>query len=222
MKKKMMLVALISAIPLMGLRRWFYRVLMRYEIPPSSKIGFLTVIAVSSFRLGEHVKIGMLNLFKGPIDVQIGDSARIGRLNRFTCSWHVTQARFNERHYTPRLKLGAGSLVLDEHFFDVYGEISIGDGSWIAGHGSQFWTHGLSVEDRDIRIGDNNYIGSAVRFAPGTSIGNNNIVALGSVILSKLEYDSSLISGFPAKAFRSIEEDLKKGKYRFNFDDWND
>ncbi|MDP1664544.1 MAG: hypothetical protein Q8L79_05390 [Methylobacter sp.] len=220
--KKIVLAALISAMPLAGLRRWFYRVLMGYEIPASSKTGFLTVIAVSSFRLGEQVNIGMLNLFKGPIDVRIGDSARIGKCNRFTCSWHITQDRFKGRHYTPRLTLGARSLVLDEHFFDVYGEISIGEGSWIAGHGSQFWTHGLSVEDRDIRIGDNNYIGSAVRFSPGTSIGNNNIVALGSVVLSKLVCDSSLISGFPAKPFRSIEEDLKKGKYRFSFDDWKD
>ncbi|WP_333874818.1 acyltransferase [Methylobacter sp.] len=220
--KKIVLAALISAMPLAGLRRWFYRVLMGYEIPASSKTGFLTVIAVSGFQLGEQVNIGMLNLFKGPIEVRIGDSARIGKCNRFTCSWHITHDRFKDRHYTPRLMLGARSLVLDEHFFDVYGEISIGEGSWIAGHGSQFWTHGLSVEDRDIQIGDNNYIGSAVRFSPGTSIGNNNIVALGSVVLSKLVCDSSLVSGFPAKPFRSIEEDLKKGKYRFSFEDWKD
>ena len=220
--KKILLAAFISSFPLACLRRWFYRILMGYKIPSSSKIGFLTVIAVSSFKLGEKVNIGMLNLFKGPIDVEIGDSARIGKCNRFTCAWHVTQERFKDRNYTPKLRLGAHTLVLDEHFFDVYGEVSIGDGSWIAGHGSQFWTHGLSVEDRDISIGDNNYIGSAVRFAPGTTIGSNNIVALGSVILSKLKCDSSLISGFPAKPFRSIEEDLKQGKYRFSFEDWKE
>ena len=82
--KKIVLAALISALPLADLRRWFYCALMGYQIPASSKIGFLTVIAVSSFRLGEQINIGMFNLFKGPIDVQIGDSARIGKCNRFT------------------------------------------------------------------------------------------------------------------------------------------
>jgi acetyltransferase-like isoleucine patch superfamily enzyme len=220
--KKIVIALLISSIPFAAIRRWLYCTLFRYVIPATSRVGFLTVIAVSNFQAGSNVKIGMLNLFKGPIDVKIGDSARIGRLNRFTSSWHITQDRFQDRHYTPRLNLGARSLVLDEHFFDVFGEITIGDGSWVAGHGSQFWTHGLSVEDRNIQIGENNYIGSAVRFAPGTSIGSNNIVALGSVILSKLECNSSLVSGFPAKAFRSIEEDLKKGKYRFSFEDWDE
>lgn len=220
--KKLVIALFIATIPLAAIRRWLYCVLMKYDIPTSSRVGFLTLIAVSNFRVGKNVKIGMLNLFKGPINVQIGNSARIGRCNRFTCAWHITQERFKERKYTPRLILGDSSLIFDEHFFDVYGEIFIGNGSWIAGHGSQFWTHGLSVEDRDIRIGENNYIGSAARFAPGTSIGSNNVVALGSVVLSKLVCDSSLISGFPAKAYRSIADDLKNGKYRFSFDDWRE
>jgi acetyltransferase-like isoleucine patch superfamily enzyme len=124
--------------------------------------------------------------------------------------------------YTPIIEFGENTLVLDEHFFDVYGKISLGNGSWIAGHGSQFWTHGLSVQDRDINIGQKNYIGTAVLFAPGTSIGSNNVVALGSVVMSKLSCNASLISGNPAKPFRSIEEDQKNGKYRFDFDDWSD
>jgi len=220
--KKLAIALLISAIPVAGLRRFFYRVLMGYTIPASSKIGFLTVIAVSKFTLGEGVSIGMLNLFKGPIDVRIGDNSRIGKQNKFTCAWHITQPRFSSMNYTPILDFGINTLVLDEHFFDVYGKITLGDGSWVAGHGSEFWTHGLSAMDRDIHIGEKNYIGSAVRFAPGTSVGSRNIVALGAVVMSKLTCDASLISGVPAKPFRSIEEDLKNGKYRFSFDDWAD
>jgi acetyltransferase-like isoleucine patch superfamily enzyme len=220
--KKFIIAALISIMPLAILRRLLYKFIFSYQIPASSKIGFMTIIAVSKFSIGEHVQIGMLNLFKGPIDVKIGNYSRIGKLNKFTCAWHITQERFKSMGYTPILEFGEKTLVLDEHFFDVFGKITLDDGSWVAGHGSQFWTHGLSVKNRDIYIGKNNYIGTAVLFAPGSSIGSNNVVALGSVVMSKLTCNASLISGNPAKPFRSIEEDQKNGKYYFSFDDWSD
>jgi acetyltransferase-like isoleucine patch superfamily enzyme len=211
---------LIATIPSAGLRRLLYRKVLGFQVPPSSSIGFLTLMAVPSATLGEAVSIGPLNIFKGPIAITIGSHTRIGRKNRFYASWKIVDPRFAERNYTPQLRIGEKALILNEHFFDIYGSVSIGDGSWIAGYGSQFWTHGLSVTDRDIVIGMENYLGSAVRFAPGTSIGDRNIVALGSVVLSKIEADDSLISGFPAKAIRSIAEDRAAGKYRFSFEDW--
>lgn len=118
--------------------------------------------------------------------VRIGSDAKIGRLNQFFCSWYIVSGKFSERNYTPILEMGNRTLVLNSHFFDIYGRIEIGNDSWIAGNGSQFWTHGLSVVDRDIIIGEKNYIGSAVRFAPGTSIGSRNIVALKVVDRVKL------------------------------------
>lgn len=220
--KKFIIATLISIFPFAALRRGLYRHIMNYEIPSSATIGYLTVIAVSKFSVGEKVRIGVLNMFKGPIDVKIGNNSRIGKFNRFTCASHITQDRFKHMGYTPIIEFGDNTLVLDEHFFDVYGKITLGNYSWIAGHGSQFWTHGLSVLDRDIVIGEKNYIGSSVLFSPGTSIGSNNVVALGSVVMSKLNCNASLISGVPAKPFRSIESDLKEGKYRFSFDDWSD
>ena len=220
--KKFIAAFLISIVPMTLCRVFLYRVVMNYKIPQSSRIGFLSVIAVADFSLGENVTIGPLNLFKGPMTVKIGRHSRMGKLNRFTCAHHITHARFKSMGYTPIIELGENTLVLDEHFFDVYGKISIGDGTWIAGHGSEFWTHGLSVMDRDIVIGEKNYIGSAVRFSPGTSIGSKNVVALGSVVMSKLTCSAYLISGVPAKPYRSIEQDQANGKYRFSFDDWSD
>jgi len=40
------------------------------------------------------------------------------------------------------------------------------------------------------------------------------------VVLGKIEACDSLISGFPAKAFRSIANDVQGGRYRFSFEDW--
>jgi acetyltransferase-like isoleucine patch superfamily enzyme len=212
--------AVIAVVPSAALRRLLYRSMMGFKLPASSSIGIFTLMAVPSAEIGEQVSIGPLNIFKGPFAVTIGAQTRIGRNNRFFSSWKIVQDRFADRHYAPRLQIGKKALILNDHFFDIYGLLSIGDGSWIAGYGSQFWTHGLSVTDRDIVIGADNYLGSAVRFSPGTSVGNRNIVALGSVVLSKIEADDSLISGFPAKAIRSIAEDRAAGKYRFSFEDW--
>ena len=218
--KKMLLPLLVSLIPLNGLRVFLYRLLFGYRIGRNVRIGFGTVISVQSFEVGAGTVIGPLNVFKGPIKVRIGSEAKIGRLNQFFCSWHIVPGKFSERKYTPILEMGDRTLILNSHFFDIYGRVEIGNDSWIAGNGSQFWTHGLSVMDRDIIIGEKNYIGSAVRFAPGTSIGSRNIVALGSVVLGKIDACDSLISGFPAKAFRSIADDVQGGRYRFSFEDW--
>lgn len=218
--RKLLLPLLVSLVPFNAVRVMLYRLLFGYRIGTGVRIGFGTVIGVASLEIGDGTSIGPLNVFKGPIRVRIGAQARIGRLNQFFCSWHIVSDKFAARDYTPILELGDRSLVLNSHFFDIYGRVEIGNDSWIAGNGSQFWTHGLSVMDRDIIIGEKNYIGSAVRFAPGTSIGHRNIVALGTVVLGRVEASDSLISGFPAKAVRSIAEDVQAGRYRFSFEDW--
>ena len=218
--RKLLLPLLVSLVPFNAVRVMLYRLLFGYRIGTGVRIGFGTVIGVASLEIGDGTTIGPLNLFKGPIRIRIGAQARIGRLNQFFCSWHIVSDKFAARDYTPILELGDRSLVLNSHFFDIYGRVEIGNDSWIAGNGSQFWTHGLSVMDRDIIIGEKNYIGSAVSFAPGTSIGHRNIVALGTVVLGRVEASDSLISGFPAKAVRSIAEDVQAGRYRFSFEDW--
>lgn len=218
--KKLLLPLLVSLMPFNGLRVFLYRMFFGYTIGPGVRIGFGTLVSVRSFAVGPGTVIGPFNVFKGPIEVRIGSEAKIGRLNQFFCSWHIVSGKFSERHYTPILDLGDRTLILNSHFFDIYGRVELGNDSWIAGNGSQFWTHGLSVMDRDIIIGEKNYIGSAVRFAPGTSIGHRNIVALGTVVLGKVDACDSLVSGFPAKAIRSIAEDVQGGRYRFSFEDW--
>lgn len=220
MNSRLLKAAFIAVLPFNGLRRALYNGLLGYNLSATTKVGYLTLIAVASLKTGDNVRIGALNIFKGPIAASIGANTRIGRQNTFSSSWDILHPKRAHMGYTPILEIGEGCLVLHKHFFDVYGRISMGDGSWIAGHESQFWTHGVSAQDRDITIGKGNYIGTAVRFAPGASIGDRNIVGLGSVVSGKIDANESMIAGFPAKAIRSISDDLAAGKYRFSFDDW--
>jgi len=78
----------------------------------------------------------------------------------------------------------------------------LGDGSWIAGVASQFWTHGTGTPDRDISIGKGCYLGSAVRFSPGSSVGDDVLVAMGSVVTKKFKEGRVLIGGVPAKIIK--------------------
>jgi len=77
------------------------------------------------------------------------------------------------------------TLIISKHCFDVVGYFILGDNSRIAGRGSHFWTNDAGVDDRYITIGDRCYIGSAVRFVPGTSVGGNCVFGLGSVLTKK-------------------------------------
>ncbi len=219
-KIRIIVAVLISWVPVGALRKLLYRIFLRYRFARSSRVGWRTLIAVKSFEAGESVQIGPFNSFKGPIRVKMEKNSRIGRGNRFLCPWILDEARFADRGYDPRLHMSEGALFMDRHEVDLFGSVTLGQYSWFGGAGSQLWTHGLSVNNRNIVIGDRNYIGASTRFAPGTGLGDDNIVALGSVILNNIDRDACLIAGSPAQPVRSIREELEAGRYHRSFDDF--
>jgi acetyltransferase-like isoleucine patch superfamily enzyme len=197
---KVLLSFLISILPLNFLRVIAYRQFMGYRID-GSKIGFGTIVAVDQVDI-ENAKIGFFNVFIGPFKVRIENGASIGNRNNFTCGYWVLQEQHKGSNYTRKLSVGQNSLITSGHHFDLAGTFKLGRRSWIAGVGSQFWTHGVGVRDRNIKIGSDCYLGSAVRFAPGSSIGSNVLVAMGSVVSGKLDADNALIGGVPAKLLK--------------------
>ena len=60
-----------------------------------------------------------------------------------------------------------------------------------------------SVKKEDIVIGDNSWIGWGCIILKGAHIGNNCIVAAGSVVLGKDYPDNSIIAGNPAKVVKT-------------------
>jgi acetyltransferase-like isoleucine patch superfamily enzyme len=198
LKLKLVLAAFICIVPINALRVLGYR-LLGYKI--SGRIGFGTVIAVSEARI-ENCKIGLFNLFVGPMKVEIGADASIGDRNIFACGFWTMREQYQNKNYTRSLRIGANAVVTSGHYFDVAGSFILGDSSWIAGIGSQFWTHGAGVTDRDIQIGPDCYVGSAVRFAPGSAVGEHVIVAMGSVVTKKFEISKAMVGGVPATVLK--------------------
>ena len=197
---KIALAFLVSFLPLNVLRMFGYRLLLGYHVD-ASRIGFGTVIAVDQAII-TTANLGFFNLFIGPMKIRIAEGASIGNRNTFSCGHWVLQGQYRDSNYTRTLTIGAGTLITSNHHFDVAGSFALGDRSWIAGIGSQFWTHGVGVRERNIEIGRDCYLGSAVRFAPGSKIGNNVLVAMGSVVSGVIPADNALVGGVPAKVLK--------------------
>ena len=201
MKKfKIVLAALISLFPLNGLRVLGYR-LLGYKIQ-DAQIGFGTIIAVDNAVI-ESCKIGPFNIFAGPMEIHIRRGAAIGNRNEFICGYWVLRDEYKDYHYSRRLEVCDDALITSRHYFDLSGSLIFGERSWIAGIDSQFWTHGAGIKERDIKIGSDCYIGSAVRFSPGSSIGDNVLVAMGSVVSGAIPESNALVGGVPAKVLKS-------------------
>jgi acetyltransferase-like isoleucine patch superfamily enzyme len=58
-------------------------------------------------------------------------------------------------------------------------------------------------QEIDIYIGDNCYIGSGVKFAPGVFIPPNSLCAIGTVATKTFDTENSLIAGVPAKIVKT-------------------
>ena len=221
-KLKIVLAALISLLPLNGLRLLGYR-LLGYQIR-GARIGFGTIIAVDEAVI-EPCKVGPFNVFAGPMRIHIQQGASIGNRNEFTCGYWVLRDQYRESHYARSLEICADALITSRHYFDLSGALVLGERSWIAGIDSQFWTHGAGVTERDIQIGADCYIGSAVRFSPGSSIGDHVLVAMGSVVSGEIAENNALIGGVPAKVLKSNYKRSTTAPHAFSgglADDWKE
>ena len=167
MRIRLLMSLLIALMPLNVLRLALYRALLGYEIGPGCRIGMLNLIACKHFSLGHSARIGRANVFRGSFEFSAGSNLFIGDFNVFSCPKALDHPKLAGRRYATRIEFGEDCLVNDGHYLDAHGRITVGDGTWIAGRASQFFTHGVGVRDRDIAIGKGCFIGSAARFAPG-------------------------------------------------------
>jgi acetyltransferase-like isoleucine patch superfamily enzyme len=162
-----------------------------------------------SYKIGENCRINKA-IINGAI-VNIGNNVTI--LNKTVISCHHLEIGDNssilERNRitgSASFKMGANSRIIDDHFIDVSADVTLGNNTWIAGRGSQIWTHGSlhtkTGKDLSVKIGDDVYVGSSVLIAPGVEILATNLIGLGSVVSSSFLENHTVIAGNPAKVVK--------------------
>lgn len=157
---------------------------------------------IFGYKIGNNVVIkkSIINCNK----VFIGDNVIIESNSTISCN--EFKIGENSKILSGNIIIGSGnfsignnSRIINKHFFDLWNNIEIGNNTWIAGKDSQFWTHGSlkskSESNLSIYIGDNVYVGSGVKFSPGTTISSKNLIALGAVVSGKFNEEETIIAG---------------------------
>ena len=204
MRLRTLAAGLVSWLPFAGLRTLVYRAFPGYRIASGARIGWRAIVAVDTLEMAAGSSIGSRTVARGPVRVVLGERACVGPRCRIECGEWVAEYNDPDNPYRREFVMGADALATEEHYFDAVGGLEIGEGAWIAGVGTQIWTHGLGVAERDVCIGRYTYVGSACRFAPGSAVGELSVVGLGSVVTSDLSGSpESLVAGVPARVGES-------------------
>jgi len=202
MKRRLrqLVLLLIALCPLQKIKRLLYGSLFRYDIAHDAYIGF-SYIDVDNLILETNARIGHLNHISGIHTFTIKKGGEIKWLNTIVVSRGL--------NVETSFILGEQATLTREHFFDLSGSITIGKNTVIGGIQSQFWTHSFNIKRQmridSICIGDHCFIGSAVRFSPGSEIPDRCVVGIASVVTKRFQSEGVLIAGVPARVVRTLE-----------------
>ena len=178
---------IIKRLPSNFLRVKSYKLFFKYEIGKNAKIG-KCVLNAKKVTIGDNVLIRDDNHISCG-DLYIANNVSIHSGNRIMGNGNFS--------------IGKDSRIINNHYIDLYNNVSIGHNSWLAGKSSQIWTHG-SISTKlgktlDVVIGSNVYVGSNVSIAPGVSIADNNLIGLGSVVTTSFKESNTIVLGNPSK-----------------------
>jgi acetyltransferase-like isoleucine patch superfamily enzyme len=163
------------------------------------------------YKIGEKVTIGKSFIYANK--VEIGDNVFIANKNTFSCG--SIKIGSNTSIHSGNLFIGGSvftignkSRIINNHYFDLWNSIAIGNNTWVAGKNSEFWTHGSTHtktknKDLSIIIGNDIYIGSSTKMAAGTKINDINLIGLGSVVSGEFKEKQTIIAGNPAKVVKN-------------------
>lgn len=182
------------------LKKILHKILKRV---PINSFKIFVYRKIFKYKIGKNVIIGKSIIISN--DVLIEDNVLIRDNTTIICD-KLSIGRGTSIHSNNTItgnssfKIGVNSRIINNHFFDLYNDIAIGNNTWIAGKDSQFWTHGSihtknGTKDLSITIGDDTYISSRVSLAPGVKIGNNNLIGLGSVVVNSFLESNAIIAG---------------------------
>ena len=175
------------------------------EIGDDAKIGHFNVFsATKNLCIGEHTRIGVLNVLRGGDTVEIGKYCDILRLNEINSIREAETINVAD----PSFILGDGSMIGASHKIDFTDRVVFGKCVILGGRNSSVWTHNRQMT-MPVTVGDHTYLGSEIRIAPGGSIAANCIVGIGAVVTKQLTTEYKLVAGVPAQEIKDLDEEAR-------------
>ena len=174
------------------------------------QLGFrVTIRNFAKISIGRNVKLDDYVLLDGlgTEGLSIGDNCSIGAYSKL-----VVSTSYN--NLGKGITLGSNIGIGEFAYIGGAGGLKIGNetivGQYLSIHPEN---HTFALKTKSIRlqettrkgiiIGENCWIGAKVTILDGVSVGNNSIIAAGSVVNKSFPNDS-LIAGVPAKLIKSI------------------
>ncbi len=172
------------------------------KIGDRTKIGHFNMISgMQELTLGSDVIIGHFNIILGGRKVALGDGAMIGRFNEINSILNPLVRGTP----TPELNLGRRAIVTAWHKIDFTDNVELGDNVVFAGRLSNIWTHNRQ-DIAPVTIGARCYVGSGIQMVPGSRLGADCVIGLGSIISKPFDQERVLIAGVPAKVIKELDE----------------
>jgi len=165
-------------------------------------------------KIGNKVSFNQQAVINGKGSVIIGDKVSIGY--KLGGNYYKNRSEFQPRYKDAVIEIGDEVAFNNNIFICCAQRVKIGN-NCLVGEGVtilDFEAHGTSPYNRhklgnkkEVIIGNNVWIGSKVIILKGATIGDNSIIAAGSVVLGK-EYPSNvIIGGNPARIIKEIENE---------------
>lgn len=192
----------IAVIPLpQPVKLLVYRRVFGWSIADDVRIG-LSWIDVQDVVLAPGVRIGHFNLIKGARRFEIGARSYMKNFNQFL------GPGLSDPHFpTCTFVMGADSRIMSRHFFDLSGDIVIGDDVNVGGRDTQLWSHSRftrgeerSLAPKTLTVEPGVYIGARATLVHCT-IPSGAVVGAGAVVTRSLEIEhvGDVIAGNPAQ-----------------------
>lgn len=206
------------------LKVFLYRLLLRYRISYKAKLGLFSFIVARDVFIDDYVCIKpfcviydcnivrlakaciiyRFTLVKGLEAFDVGGGTIIGANT-------TIYGRFSDRDFLKvrdggKFSIGMNSIIGNKHYYDLSGNIQIGNNVVIGGSQTQFFTHGYDCYRNfsygNIRIGDNCYIGTSSLVLAGITIGSETVIAAGSVVCKSCK-EKGIYGGNPVRMLKN-------------------
>jgi len=203
--KKAIRILAIAVLP-MPLKRMFANAVLGWSISASAKIG-VSIVDVDYLEMADRTRIGHFSVLRDLRKASLAAGAHLGQWNWISASTVLTES--SPLPLAGTIAMGTEAAITSRHYIDCSGGFELGSFSTIAGVRSTILTHQIDFTSNvqttsAVRIGNHCFVGSDVKFVPGTLVGDRSLVAMGSVVSKPLPAQGVLYAGVPARPVREI------------------